>query len=79
MKVHAVSTLPAVQDRVTPFFFVWEAVQVLFIQNITIAICIYEIIASFLFTFKNYVVLEVLHMTYTYVILPLVGFLMLAS
>ena len=65
MKMRAVSTLPAVQDRVTLFFFVSEAVQILFIQNTTIAIYVYEIIASFLFTFKNYVVLEVLHMTYT--------------
>ena len=33
----------------------------------------------FLFSFKNYVALKVLHMTYTYVNLPLVGILMLAS
>jgi len=60
-------------------FFIRESVQVLFIQNTKIAVCVYEIIASFLFCFKNYVVLTVLHMTYTYVTLPLVGFLMLTS
>jgi hypothetical protein len=75
----AVSTLPAVQERVTAFFFIRESVQVLFIQNTKIAICVYEIIASFLFCIKNYVVLTVLHVTYTYIILSLVGFLMLAS
>jgi hypothetical protein len=81
LKMCAVSSLLAVQEQVTAFLFINEAVQfVLFIQNTTIAICVYEIITSFLFSFKNcVVVLKVLYMTYTYVNLLLVGYLMLAS